>query len=94
MSREKQAKPVKWSLSCRVVASLLSFGCDIQAIYKASSLTRAKALDYERSEIKTLLASDIVLANIQHNPQHPKTSESVGESVLARCGRSTGTSRM
>jgi len=86
MDREAQGKSAKWSLSGRVVAALLGAGCDVQASYSASDMTRADALIRERSEIDRLLLSGYVLANIQHNPQRPKTHEAVVASVLARCG--------
>ena len=87
LTREAQGKLARWSLSGRAIAALLRAGCDVQVTYPASDLTRGEALARERSEITRLLSSGFVLANIQYNPQRPKTHEPVVESVLVRCGK-------
>jgi hypothetical protein len=86
MAREAGGRSVKWSLHTRIIAALLNAGCDIQFRYVATGMTRARALDTELSEISALLAGNNVLANIQHNPNRPKTVEDVTLRLLDRCG--------
>jgi hypothetical protein len=82
MKREELGLPVKWDLSCSVIAGLLRAGCTIDVVYPVKGVVRAQALACERAEIGRLASRGIILANLQHNPRKPSSASEVVRAVL------------
>ncbi len=84
MAREASGKPVKWNMSCEVVAGLLRAGCEPSVAYPVQGVVRAAAAAQEVAEITRLATGGTVLANIYHNPRPPSSAAVVVQAVLDR----------
>jgi hypothetical protein len=84
IKREGLGKPVKWSRSGSVIASLLRNGREVSVAYTAYGLTRPAALRREKVEIGRLLKEGAPLCNIQHNPKRPKSVPDFVKTLIAR----------
>jgi hypothetical protein len=86
MERSRLGKPVKWSLSTRVIAQLIHAGYPPRTVYVIRKLTRSAAIARERLEITRLVRRGALLANVQHNPNRD-LSPSVIVKVIVNCQR-------
>lgn len=93
MGREAAGKPVKWSVSGRVVASLLDLGLGVEVAYAEKGLVRSMAVVAERAEIVRLLAAGLTLANVHHNPQRPRSADEVVSAIRSRLGAAKASCR-
>jgi predicted GIY-YIG superfamily endonuclease len=87
INREQRGLPVKWHLSAIVIAKFLRPPNEAKVHYTAIGLTRRAALAKERSEIARLEERGAVLANIQNNPQRPKSADDIIRNVRARMSK-------
>jgi hypothetical protein len=85
--RETSGKTVRWVVSNRVFAELLTRNIKLDCKFPHRGKTRSEALILERLEIEELLSAGFVLANLQCNPKRPSTADEVVKSVISRLGR-------
>jgi hypothetical protein len=82
MRREADNRPVKWSMSTRVIAELIRRKHTPTIRYLHSGLTRKQALIMEWDEITQRVSHGDILANRQHNRNYPASHEAVVDFVL------------
>jgi len=84
MRREAANRPVKWSMSTRVIAEFFRLKYMPTVRYLHSGLTRKQALLMEWSEITERVSRGELLANRQHNRNYPSSYEAVVRAVLRK----------
>jgi hypothetical protein len=84
MKRQELGKPLKWSLSSRVIAYFCHRNVKVRLHFIRKRLSRPRALRLEKRRIESLVASGVVLANCHHNKRRPNSHLEVVRSVLAR----------
>ena len=82
MARQKQGKPVKWTLSNSVIATLIRRKIKIKLRYVRKGIPRDQARQIEHGAIQRRSNQGHLLANIQLNPNIQKSPKPILDRLL------------